>query len=78
MDGVVLVVRANVNSRGIAKRASTLLADVGASVCGVVLNAVQVRRGGYFREQLRKYYEYQMEPEPIILADKPTAREKSD
>ncbi|MGD2109958.1 MAG: polysaccharide biosynthesis tyrosine autokinase [Phycisphaerae bacterium] len=59
VDGVVLVVRANVSARGIARRASTLLADVGANLFGVVLNAAQVRRGGYFREQLQKYYEYQ-------------------
>ena len=78
VDGVVLVVRANVNSRGIARRAATLLADSGACACGIVLNAAQVRRGGYFREQLRKYYDYQMEPQPITAADKPAAPEKSD
>jgi len=78
VDGVVLVLRANVNSRGIAKRAATLIADVGASVCGVVLNAAQVRRGGYFRKQLRQYYEYQVEPQQITAAGRPSAPEKSD
>ncbi len=70
VDGVVLVLRANVSSRGIALRATTLLADVGTHMFGVVLNAARVRRGGYFREQLRKYYEYQTEAEPITTMDK--------
>jgi capsular exopolysaccharide synthesis family protein len=62
VDGVILVVRANESSRGIARRACTLLSDVGAHLFGAVLNAAQVTRGGYFREQLRTYYEYQEEP----------------
>lgn len=61
VDGVVLVVRANRSSRGVARRACTLLADVGAHVFGAVLNAAQVTRGGYFREQLRSFYDYQSE-----------------
>ena len=61
VDGVVLVVRANRSSRGVARRACSLLADVGAHLFGAVLNAAQVTRGGYFREQLRTYYEYQDE-----------------
>lgn len=77
VDGVVLVVRANVNSRGIARRASTLLADVGAHMFGVVLNAAQVRRGGYFREQLRKYYDYQTEAQPIAAKDRVSGPGKS-
>jgi len=32
---------------------------VGAHLFGAVLNAAQVTRGGYFREQLRAYYDYQ-------------------
>ena len=59
VDGVVLVIRANRNLRGVGQRACTLLNDVGANVLGAVLNAAQVTRGGYFREQLRTYYEYQ-------------------
>ena len=61
LDGVILVVRANVDSRGAARRAHALLGDVGARVLGGVLNAAQVARGGYFREQLRAYYDYQAE-----------------
>jgi Mrp family chromosome partitioning ATPase len=61
VDGTILVYRAKENSRGVAQRARTLLEDVGAHVYGAVLNAAQVRRGGYFREQLRTFYEYQNE-----------------
>lgn len=63
VDGVILVVRANVNSRGVARRACGLISDVGAHMFGAVLNAAQVTRGGYFREQLRAYYDYQAETE---------------
>ena len=58
VDGVILVVRAKKDSRGVARRACTLLADVSAHVFGAVLNAAQITRGGYFREQLRAYYDY--------------------
>jgi capsular exopolysaccharide synthesis family protein len=63
VDGVILVVRAKLNSRGIARRACGLLTDVGAHLFGAVLNAAQVTRGGYFREQLRAYYDYQADVE---------------
>lgn len=70
VDGVILVVRANRNSRGVARRACNLLADVNAHLFGAVLNAARVARGGYFREQLRAYYDYQPEPgesgKPIV------------
>lgn len=59
VDGVILVVRAKENSRGVARRAITTLSDVNAHLFGAVLNAAQVTRGGYFREQLRAFYEYQ-------------------
>jgi capsular exopolysaccharide synthesis family protein len=64
VDGVILVVRANANTRGGARRACSLLADVNARLFGAVLNAAQVRRGGYYREQLRAYYDYQADTEP--------------
>ncbi len=63
VDGVILVVRANKNSRGLARRAWHLLTDVNAHLFGAVLNAAQVTRGGYFREQLRAYYDYQSDEE---------------
>ena len=60
-DGTILVCRAKSNSRGVAQRACSLLYHVNAHVFGVVLNVAQARRGGYFREQFRTFYEYQYE-----------------
>ena len=65
VDGVILVCRARANSRGVAGRAAQQLTRINARILGTVLNAAQVRRGGYFREQLRTYYDYlPEEPEP--------------
>lgn len=61
VDGCVLVVRAKENSRGAARRAVAMLSGVGAHLFGAVLNAAQTTRGGYFKEQLRTFYEYQPE-----------------
>lgn len=75
VDGVILVVRAKRDSRGVARRACTLLADVNAHVFGAVLNAAQYTRGGYFREQLRAFYDYR--PDDIPSAStKPLATKK--
>ncbi len=68
VDGVILVIRANRNSRGIARRACNLLMDVDAHLYGAVLNAAQVTRGGYFREQLRAHYDYQHQTADIDSA----------
>ena len=74
VDGIIVVVRAKRSSRGAARRACLLLADVGAQVLGAVLNAAQVTRGGYFREQLRAYYDYQTDtpdrPAPTLPSKK--------
>jgi len=79
VDGVILVCRAKDNSRGQAQRALSLLDRVNAFVLGGILNCAQVRRGGYFREQLRTFYEYQEEEkeegsdagERVLPADAP-------
>ena len=63
VDGVIMVVRARQNSRGVARRACALLQGVNAHLFGAVLNAARVTRGGYFREQFRTYYDYQVEGE---------------
>ena len=76
VDGVILVVRAKRDSRGVARRACTLLADVNAHVFGAVLNAAQVARGGYFREQLRAYYDYRPDDGPSKSAQ-PLATKKT-
>ncbi|MCH7993816.1 MAG: capsular biosynthesis protein, partial [Planctomycetes bacterium] len=64
VDGVVVVVRAAANTRGAVQRACSLLKDVNAHMLGAVLNAAQVTRGGYFREQLRDFYDYQADTSP--------------
>jgi len=76
VDGTILVYRAKDTSRGVALRARTLLEHVGAHIFGAVLNAAQVRRGGYFREQLRTFYEYRHddEQEPLTRALPDTAQ----
>ena len=61
VDGTIMVCRAKENSRGVAQRACSLLFHANAHVFGAVLNGAQAQRGGYFREQLRTFYEYQYE-----------------
>ncbi len=63
VDGTIMVFRAKENSRGVAQRACSMLWHANAHVFGAVLNGAQARRGGYFREQLRTFYEYQYEDE---------------
>jgi capsular exopolysaccharide synthesis family protein len=66
VDGVILVCRAKTTSRGVALRGREQLERVNGRLFGAVLNAAQVTRGGYFREQIRSYYEYQ--PEESLTA----------
>lgn len=61
VDGVILVCRARSCSRGVAQRAREQIERVEGHIFGAVLNAAQVARGGYFREQIRSYYDYQSE-----------------
>jgi capsular exopolysaccharide synthesis family protein len=61
VDGSIVVFRAKENSRGVAQRACSMLWHANAHVFGAVLNGAQAQRGGYFREQLRTFYEYQYE-----------------
>ena len=58
VDGVVLVVRAGVNTHGVVRRARDTLKRVGGRVLGVVLNGIRVTAGGYLRESYRTFYEY--------------------
>ena len=55
VEGVVLVVKGNFTPRELAQRAQGYIRDVGASLIGVVLNNIDVRRGddSYYR-----YYRY--------------------
>ncbi len=59
MDGVILIVRAGMSTRGAIQRARDQLKRANAKLLGVILNDVKITRGGYFREMYRTYYEYQ-------------------
>jgi capsular exopolysaccharide synthesis family protein len=59
VDGVVTVVRARTNSRGVLSRMRDSLRQVKAEHLGVVLNAVRAQGGGYYGRNIRTYYEYQ-------------------
>ena len=58
VDGVILVVRAGVNSAGIVQRSAERLSRVGAHVFGVVLQGVRTTAGGYLRKNYETFYEY--------------------
>lgn len=59
LDGAILVCRARLTSRGVVQRAREQIERVNGRIFGAVLNAAAIRRGGYFREQIRTYYDYQ-------------------
>jgi polysaccharide biosynthesis transport protein len=59
VDGVITVIRARVNTRGVLTRLRDTLRQVKAEHLGVVLNAVRAQGGGYYGRNIRTYYEYQ-------------------
>lgn len=59
VDGVVTVVRASRNSRGLLQRVRDTLRQVKAEHVGVVLNAVRAQAGGYYGRNILDYYKYQ-------------------
>ncbi|MDB5296305.1 MAG: hypothetical protein JWO31_2288 [Phycisphaerales bacterium] len=59
VDGVLTVVRARGNSRGLLQRLRDDLRRVKAEHLGVILNAVRSRNGGYYSRNIKKYYAYQ-------------------
>lgn len=59
VDGVVTVVRAHAESRGLLQRMRDSLRQVKAEHLGVVLNAVRAQGGGYYRRNIKAYYDYQ-------------------
>ncbi len=58
VDGVVTVVRARTNSRGVLQRLRDDLRKLRAEHLGVVLNAVKHHAGGYYNRNIKTYYEY--------------------
>ena len=74
VDGVILVARAEENSRGVLKRAREQLEGINARVIGAILNGVRTRAGGYFKKQYREFYDYTSdETIPEILPEPPDA-----
>ena len=59
VDGVITVVRANGNSRGLLQRVRDQLRQLKAEHLGVILNAVRVQGGGYYGPMIKNYYAYQ-------------------
>ncbi len=59
VDGVVTVVRAASNSRGLLQRLRDALRQVKAEHLGIVLNGVRAQGGGYYGRNIKAYYEYQ-------------------
>jgi capsular exopolysaccharide synthesis family protein len=59
VDGVVTVVRARSNSRGLLQRMRDTLRQIKAEHLGVVLNGVRAQGGGYYGRNIKAYYEYQ-------------------
>lgn len=58
VDGVIIVARADENSKGVLKRTREGLEKINARIVGAILNGVRARPGGYFREQYREFYDY--------------------
>lgn len=58
VDGVILVARAEENTKGAIRRAKEQLEHIGARVVGAILNGVRSRPGGYLRQQYRDFYDY--------------------
>lgn len=59
VDGVVTVVRARGNSRGLLQRMRDQLRQLKAEHLGVILNAVRSQSGGYYAPMIKSYYAYQ-------------------
>jgi polysaccharide biosynthesis transport protein len=59
VDGVITVVRAKKNSRGMLSRVRDTLKQIKAEHLGVVLNGVQTWGGGYYGRNIKTYYAYQ-------------------
>jgi succinoglycan biosynthesis transport protein ExoP len=70
VDGVILIVRAGVNTYGIVQRARDIFEHVGTHIFGVVLNGVRVTAGGYLRKSYETFYEYREAPQLTASAGK--------
>jgi len=58
VEGVILTIRAGVNSQGMAQRARNIMHEASGRILGVVLNGVRAMPGGYLRKNYETFYEY--------------------
>ncbi|MCF7957573.1 MAG: polysaccharide biosynthesis tyrosine autokinase [Phycisphaerae bacterium] len=58
VDGTVVVVNANQNSRGMVQRMNRELKTESGKILGILLNSVKSRKGGYFAKTSQSYYDY--------------------
>jgi len=61
VDATVMVARAANSAKGALRRAREQFQRINARIIGAVLNGVQARPGGYYRQQYREFYEYTSE-----------------
>jgi capsular exopolysaccharide synthesis family protein len=61
VDGVVTVVKARSNSRGLLQRMRDTLRQLKAEHLGIILNGVRAQGGGYYGRNIKTYYAYQDE-----------------
>lgn len=59
VDGVITVVRARHNSRGLLLRTRDTLRQVKAEHLGVILNGAKALGGGYYSKNIKTYYAYE-------------------
>ena len=59
VDGVITVVRAKKNTRGMLGRVRDTLRQTKAENLGIVLNGVKTWGGGYYARNIKTYYAYQ-------------------
>ena len=55
-DGTIFVIKASKTTKDAARRASRVLSSVRANILGVVLNDVDLKQGGYYRDHYYQYY----------------------
>ena len=76
VDGVVTVVRARHNSRGLLIRMRDTIRQLKAEHLGVILNGVRAQGGGYYGRNIKAYYAYNVDGETVqqpALADPTSA-----
>jgi capsular exopolysaccharide synthesis family protein len=61
VDATVMVARAASSAKGALRRAREQFQRINARIIGAILNGVQARPGGYYRQQYREFYEYTSE-----------------